>query len=126
MSVTFSIGNRVSTELDDAWINLCNQNAADLLRSLGLPADDLYGQLPASELAARCRRRLWPEPRNLDPALPDESADRYHRFGRPCGYLRQRTAELLRLAELAGPSGGGLTVAFGGAQPLGHSGVTSC
>lgn len=101
MSVTFSIGNRVSTD-GDAWINLANQNAADLLVWLGLPVDDLYGQISARELAVLCRRRLWLEPRNVDPEVADEVCGRLHRFGRPVGYLRQRTAELLCLAELAG------------------------
>ena len=102
MSVTFSIGNRVSTNLDDQWINISNQNAADLLVWLGLPVEHLVGELPARELAALCRRRLWPEPRNLDPEVPDQISNRFYCFGRPNGYLRQRTAELLHLAELAG------------------------
>ena len=59
MSVTFSIGERASFDLDRA-MNLSNRNAADLLAWLGLATDDLYGQMPARELAARCRRRLWP------------------------------------------------------------------
>ena len=102
MSVTFSIGERLSTDLEDSWINLANQNAADLLAWLGFPSDDLYGQIPARELAALCRRRLWPEARNADPEVPDVARGRFYRFGRPAGYLRQRTMELLHLAELAG------------------------
>jgi hypothetical protein len=47
------------------WINLSNQNAADFLAWLGLPTRDLVGELPGRELAALCRRRLWPEPGNL-------------------------------------------------------------
>ena len=69
---------------------------------LGLPVEHLVGELPARELAALCRRRLWPEPRNLDPEVPDQISNRFYCFGRPNGYLRQRTAELLHLAELAG------------------------
>jgi hypothetical protein len=102
MSVTFSIGSRVGTNLDDQWINLANQNAADLLLWLGLPAEYLVGEVPARELAVRCRRRLWPEPRNVDPEIAPEFSGRFYSFGRPIGYLRQRTAELLHLAELAG------------------------
>ena len=102
MSVTFSIGSRSSTDLDDQWINLNNRNAADLLLWLGLPSEDLVGQMPAPELAVRCRRRLWPEPRNVDPEVPPEFSARFYSFGRPIGYLRQRTAELLYLAELGG------------------------
>jgi hypothetical protein len=102
MSVTFAIGNRVSTNLDDPWITLSNQNAADLLLWLGLPANYLVGEVLARELAARCRRRLWPEPRNMDGEVPPEFCSRFYSFGRPIGYLRQRAAELLHLAELAG------------------------
>src|SRR5262249_40429784 len=101
MSVTFSIEERVSMDLEDSWINLANQNAADLLAWLGLPADELFGQIPARELAALCRRRLWPEARNADPEVPDVDRGRFYRFGRRAGYLRQRTMGLLHLAELA-------------------------
>ena len=68
----------------------------------GAANEDLYGQMPARELAARCRRRLWPEARNLDPGLADEQEGRCFVFGRPAGYLRSRTEELLCLAESAG------------------------
>ncbi len=102
MSVTFSIGERVDTDDPDSFINLANRNAADLLAWLGLSTDDLLGQMPARQLASRCRRRLWPEQRNFDPPLPDEIAGRCHTFGRPAGYLRDRTADLLCLAERAG------------------------
>ena len=55
MTVTFAIGNRVSTNLDD--------------------------QMSGRELAARCRRRLWPEPRNVDPEVPPEFSARFYSFG---------------------------------------------
>ncbi len=74
----------------------------DVLLWLGIPVGYLVGELPSRELAALCRRRLWPEARNIDPAVPDEVYGRFYSFGRPIGYLRQRTAELLHLAELAG------------------------
>ncbi len=104
MSVTLCIGPRVAADLEypERWMNLSNRNAADLLAWLGLPTDELYGSIPARELAARCRRRLWAEGRNLDPELPVEHAGRCHILGRPEGYLRTRIEELLRLAELAG------------------------
>jgi hypothetical protein len=103
MSVTFSHGPCVAAELDhvEQWINLSNRNAADLFAWLSLPTDELYGSMPARELAARGRRRLWAEARNIDPELPEERAARSVFFGRPAGYLRGRTEELLRLAELA-------------------------
>ncbi len=69
---------------------------------LGVSTEYLLGQLLARELAWRCRRRLWPEQRNLDPPPTEEIAGRCHVFSRPAGYLRERTADLLRLAELAG------------------------
>ncbi|MCY1023968.1 hypothetical protein [Pyxidicoccus sp. MSG2] len=89
---------------------LSNTNARELLTWLGYTPQeigDLYGVLPARELAARCRRRLWPEARNVDPALVarEEHDDGHPRLvfcGRPAGYLRDRTAQLLSLAERAG------------------------
>jgi hypothetical protein len=101
MSVTFSINHR-RTDDDEHWMDLANVNAARLLEWLGILVDHLVGEMPAREVAALCRRRLWPEPRNFDPATPDEVSGRMYCFGRPAGYLRQRTAELLELAELAG------------------------
>jgi hypothetical protein len=103
MSVTFSIGRRVEADLErlERWMNLSNRNAADLLAWLGLPTDDLYGSIAARELAARCRRRLWNEARNVDRELPETHAHCCVVLGRPAGYLRTRTEELLGLAELA-------------------------
>jgi hypothetical protein len=72
--------------------------ALDLLDWLGLGRPE-FGAIDARELAPRCRRRLWPLPRNLDPA----------KAGRPRGTLRQRTAQLLAVAEEAGE----LPVTFG-------------
>src|SRR5687767_7421614 len=43
MTVTFSIGDRVTTEAPEGFLNLSNRNARDLLTWLGLPTDDLYG-----------------------------------------------------------------------------------
>ncbi|WNZ66213.1 hypothetical protein QEG98_42095 (plasmid) [Myxococcus sp. MxC21-1] len=104
MSVSFF----VSGDADE--LNVSNSNARDLLSWLGYhqaAAGDLYGELPARDLAARCRRRLWPEVRNLDPAiapvverLPGEPL--FFQCGRPEGYLRDRTEQLLALAERAG------------------------
>lgn len=103
MSVTFSIaGTHRRDEEDHLSLNLNNRNAADLLAWLGLPAIDLWGEVPATDLAARCRRRLWPEPRNHDPGLPDGEDGRVFTCGRPPGYLRERTQQLLELCELAG------------------------
>lgn len=91
-------------------LNLSNANARDLLDWLGLPAE--YGEVPVADLIARCRRRLWDEQRNHDPALPgseeggpDTGRCRVIRVERPADYLRQRTEDLLKLAELAQAAG---------------------
>ena len=81
-------------------LNLSNANACDLLRWLGYEAEPV-GTLRAGDLAARCRRRLWPEPRNQDPAIPGSVDGRMIDAGRPADYLRDRTARLLAIAECA-------------------------
>lgn len=100
MSVTFwSDGN-------PEGMNLCNRNAYDLMRWLGF-TPDYSGVLDSAEVAARCRRRLWPESRNLDPGLecivelrPD-GTPRFIEAGREENYLHDRTESLLRIAESA-------------------------
>jgi hypothetical protein len=91
-------------------VNVCNANARDLLHWLGLPVDE-YGQVPASDLAARCRRRLWDEPRNHDAAVSADDRlaatglaadDRVVMQGRRPGYLRHQTERLLAVAVVAG------------------------
>jgi hypothetical protein len=91
-------------------VNLCNTNALDLLQWLALPVED-YGQVQARELAARCRRRLWDEPRNHDDALSGAERasaiglaedDRVVVSGRRAGYLRAQAGRLLAVAESAG------------------------
>jgi len=88
-------------------LNLGTANAMDLLRWLGIPADE-YGQHPASDLAARCQRRLWNVERNHDPALaasvegePGTGRCSAITLGRCPDYLREKTAALLWLAEKA-------------------------
>jgi hypothetical protein len=105
VSVTFRIEG-VPVDYDDrrTFVNFSNLNARDLLEWLGCcigPA--LIGTVNARDLAARCRRRLWDEPRNHDPAvLPISSATgRFTLCGRPAGGLRARCQELLELAEAA-------------------------
>jgi hypothetical protein len=107
MSVTFSIAGERAADDEDRYVNLNNANAADVLRWLGLPAADLYGEVPARELGALCRRRLWDEARNHDDGvrpyeLTGAQGARAIFFGREPGYLRRRAADLLALAELAG------------------------
>lgn len=117
MSVTFSIEGD-SPNWDDPEeaedferhrsMNLSNMNARNLLAWLDIDADDLFGAMPGRELAARARRRLWPEKRNIDPKLiPEESGGpgtghaRLIFGGRPEGYLQERTEQLLAIAKLA-------------------------
>lgn len=101
-------------ECSKHYVNLSNSNAVDLLEWLSVKnggGDDIFGVIAAKELAVKCRRRLWDEPRNHDPRIsPEEecrrmgvvSSDRAIFSGRESGYLRSRTKQLLTLAELAG------------------------
>ena len=101
MSITFQIeGLRPDYEDASTFINLANSNAFDLLTWLMLPAEPC-GAVNARELAARCRRRLWDVERNHDPARPCSEEGNFIDCGRRAGYLRERTAELLRLSERA-------------------------
>lgn len=92
----FSCENCTSTE-----INMANSNALDFLKWVGVPFD-YCGEIAASDLAARCRRRLWNEERNLDPAIPPCEDGRIIYGGRRAGYLRERTEQMLALCEKAG------------------------
>ena len=84
----------------DIYLSVPERDAADLLRWLGY-STETFGSQAASDVAARCRRRLWPMPRNYDPAVA--AAKNYP--GRPAGTLRAWTERLLRTAERAGPEG---------------------
>ena len=110
MSVNFTVAGS-HTDFDDpsCYLNLANMNAAELLRWLDIDAndDDLFGEISARELAARCRRRLWDVARNYDPEIAarvDSEPGRATAIwcGRRPGYLRDKTAELLELAHRAG------------------------
>jgi hypothetical protein len=102
MSVTFHIeGLRPDYDDPATFVNLHNEGAGDLLEWLGLPRQ-LWGEIDARELAPRCRRRLWDVARNDDAGRAPLVEGRFIDCGRRPGYLRERTAELLRLAERAG------------------------
>ena len=110
MSVTFTVaGDTPDYDNPTTFLNLANGNAIDLFDWLSIPTDqnDIYGEIDARELAARCRRRLWDVTRNHDCGLAPE-VDRkpgcatLHFFGRHPDYLREKTALLLELAERAG------------------------
>ena len=90
--------------------NLANSNARDVLSWLDLEDEYLCGRLKATEFRARCKRRLWDEPRNHDPGMTaDEVA---HHLGlepscrvitqaRAPGYIRAQITRLLKIAEEA-------------------------
>lgn len=106
MSVTF-----IADGSDSEGMNLANANARLLLEWIGYPGDpwDL-DKLPAAEVAARCRRRLWPEGRNHDQGDPGSDTKlpgepRVIDCGRREGYLEEKTALLLAMAKEAGPEG---------------------
>src|SRR5258708_144458 len=102
MSVTFHIEGQ-GPDYDDpsTYLNLANDNASELLEWLALPRV-LCGEFDAHELAVRCRRRLWDVARNHDPARAERVDGRLITCARGADYLRERTADLLRLAENAG------------------------
>lgn len=93
----------------DTSLNIGEFNIRDLLNWLDLPVTDdgFHGEIRATELAARCRRRLWDEARNHDPELPGSATKiiggpTVINCGRSPDYLRGRTDDLLRLAIKAG------------------------
>lgn len=79
-------------------LNLNERNARDLLEYLGLSREG-YGTIPAAEMASRCESQLA----KLRPesARPTIDAGRVVECGRPAGFLRDRTAELHRIALAA-------------------------
>jgi hypothetical protein len=98
------------SDCTDTEVNMGNGNALEFMEWISIRAD-YGGDIPAPELAARCRRRLWDESRNHDPALSGE--DRAAAMGvagnprvivgdRMPGYLRMRTEQMLRICEKAG------------------------
>lgn len=98
----------------ETFVEMYEQDAMDLLEWLGFPSRN-FGFLPSSDLKAKCKRRLWDEARNHDPAVtkPNPVKALYPSWTsmavpqtktilRPAGFLRARTQELLKLAERAG------------------------
>lgn len=105
MSITFQAeGERTDLDRPETYLNVNNVNGAELLWWLGLSGEP-YGEVSAADLAASCRRRLWPEARNADTGRPAEEPPEYHGRvhvgGRAPGYLPARAADLLKLCERA-------------------------
>lgn len=100
MSIDFYIAT--PTHFYVTNLNMANSNAADLLQWIGLNASLWSGEkVKASAIAPLCRRRLWDVKRNYDEAIPGGGDDRVIYCGREAGYLRRRTAELLKVCEMA-------------------------
>ena len=85
-------------EGDGVTLVLPREDGLDLLAWLGLDRPE-FGAIGVGDLAARCRRRLWPMARNVDPASPLRRA----------GTLRSLTARLLALCD-ARPALGGVVI----------------
>lgn len=88
-------------------INLNSVNAAEVLRWLGVDPHSehgLVGEIEAKELAALCRRRLWPEKRNETPAVeggevPNPGGCRFILGSRDANYHQEKALALLALSE---------------------------
>jgi hypothetical protein len=90
----------------DVDVQMATGNARDWLRWMGLPPDDA-GQISARDLAVRCRRRLWNEDRNHDPAVEGgeykaPGSARLIVCDRRPDYLRDQTEHILKICEKAG------------------------
>lgn len=87
-------------------MNLNNRNAHDLLDWIGLKFEEC-GSVSARDMAAKCRRRLWNEPRNYDIGIESTEENQLGHAkvvncGRDPGYLRHKTEKLLEIADWAG------------------------
>ena len=103
MSITFFVAGQES----DVDMNLSNSNAWALLEWIGITPDH-GGSIPARELAALTRRRLWPGLRERDDqGIPPSVHTVPGRCtlidcGRDAGYFQERATQLLQLADSAG------------------------
>ena len=110
MGIQFTIqGTRIDWENPDTYVEVGQGNAVFILEALKVPVGEgnLIGDLPSSEMAARCRRILWPE--FHDPGTegseyggPGTGHCRVIEGGRAEGYLQRKAKELLGLATKAG------------------------
>ena len=89
----------------DVEVNMSEGNAMEWLRWIGLAAE-YGGEIKASDLAALCRRRLWDEARNYDPAVAGSDRQEQGRArlivcDRRPNYLREKTEQMLKICEKA-------------------------
>jgi hypothetical protein len=90
------------------FVQISHDNAQDFLHWARFPDTRLYGELPARELAALLRRRLWPQRRMQDDSGIPACVDRtpgiatFIDCGRKPGRLAAYAERLLALAEFAG------------------------
>lgn len=92
--ITFIVCGDVDYKESDpsTFMKLTSTEAKELLGWLGIDRfTNDFGFLELSDLRAKCMRRLWPIPRNTDPA----------KGARPVGYLKGKTEEMLKLVERA-------------------------
>lgn len=89
------------------YVNLSNVNARAFLEWIGLDSPALYGEIPARELAAILRRRLWPSRRHhgdegeSPQTLKQPGRATFINGGRAPGKLAAYAERLLALAEFA-------------------------
>ena len=90
------------------FVQISQSNARDFFAWIGVDSPGLIGEIPARELAALLRRRLWPERKqDGDAGILASVHARPSRatlidLGRPAGRLAAYAVRLLRLAEHAG------------------------
>jgi len=86
----------------DNELNVSNGNACEILHTLGLPTDELWGDLPARQLKWACTEALAV---CTDEEIPQTSHGNVINCGRRAGYLREKFTALIALASLAGDIG---------------------
>ena len=89
------------------FVQLANANAREFLDWLGLHDADLWGEMPADQLAPLLRRRLWPANRHRGDAAREGYIERASHgltviyCGRPAGRFAEYAERLLALVEHA-------------------------
>jgi hypothetical protein len=108
MSVTFYVAGAPASPLDERSLILSNTQAVQLLRWLGLPCKDLYGNMWAGDLIPVIRRCLHPAVVEVgDQGRPHleithPSGGRELFIGRSSGTMARWARQLMVIAEHAG------------------------